>query len=443
MARGDGIDRTSVRNMRLTAAQINNTQRHNEREKDSYVNQDIVPEMSKFNVYFKRPSGSYAEMFEQMEQDKTISTRGLKEDAFMFGELIFDVNSAYFYNHDGYEFAKQFYHDTYKSAIEIVGGEQYILSAVMHADERNRAMSESLGEDIFHYHLHVVYVPVVEKQVLWTKRCKDKSLVGTVKETIMQVSMSKKWASKPAINEETGLPLLNKNGKPVLKKSYSILQDDFFQAMQRAGYTDLQRGERGSSEEHLTVTRFKTEQEQARLQQTRELVAANQQVTEQLAKKKAYLVDRMQEAQKGWDGFAPKVEDVEAFAKKYSEELSAVLPEAKSLETGKAYREKKAQPVLEKVLDVLKALYREFVNLKSRYRLLEDRYEDIAAKNVTLRESLKNSHAEIDVLAKEAKEYQMVKRILGNEKIASLIREVGALEKGYKQIKGHLSILER
>ena len=35
--------------------------------------------------------------------------------------------------------AKQFYADAYKAAVEIVGGEQYILSAVMHADERNRA----------------------------------------------------------------------------------------------------------------------------------------------------------------------------------------------------------------------------------------------------------------------------------------------------------------
>lgn len=83
-----------------------------------------------------------------------------------------------------------------------MGGEQYILSAVMHADERNRAMSEALGQDVFHYHLHVVYVPVVEKQILWSKRCKDKSLVGTVKETIMQVSSSKKWLSKPALDEQ-------------------------------------------------------------------------------------------------------------------------------------------------------------------------------------------------------------------------------------------------
>ena len=44
MARGDGIDRTNARNMRLTETKIGNTQQHNEREKDSYVNQDIVLE---------------------------------------------------------------------------------------------------------------------------------------------------------------------------------------------------------------------------------------------------------------------------------------------------------------------------------------------------------------------------------------------------------------
>ena len=185
-------------------------------------------------------------------------------NANLYGELIFDVNSAYFYNHGGYEFAKRFYEDAYKAAIEIVGGEQYILSAVMHADERNQAMSEALGQDVFHYHLHVVYVPIVEKQILWSKRCKDKSLVGTVKETIMQVSSSKKWLSKPAL-DELGAPILQKNGKPVLRKSYSVLQDDFFRAMRNAGYTDVERGERGRSEEHLSVTQFKVMKEQERL----------------------------------------------------------------------------------------------------------------------------------------------------------------------------------
>ena len=218
-------------------------------------------------------------MFEQMRSDGVISTRGLKADAETFGELIFDVNSAYFYNHGGYEFAKQFYSDAYKAAIKIVGGEQYILSAVMHADERNRAMSDALGQDVYHYHLHVVYIPIVEKQILWTKRCKDKSLVGTVKETIQQVSMSKKWDSKPAL-DENGEPILSAKGKPVLKKSYSVLQDNFFQYMRDAGYDDVERGERGSSEEHLTVTQFKVQQEQARLA---ELTEQNRQQEQQAA----------------------------------------------------------------------------------------------------------------------------------------------------------------
>ena len=178
--------------------------------------------------------------------------------------MVFDVNSAYFDNHGGYEFAKQFYEDAYKAAVQIVGGEQYILSAVMHADEINRAMTEALGREVYHYHLHVVYVPVVEKQILWSKRCKDKALVSTVKETVMQVSRSKKWASKPLL-DDAGKPVLQKNGKPVLKKSYSVLQDDFFHYMRNAGYTDVERGERGSTEEHLTVTQFKVQREQERL----------------------------------------------------------------------------------------------------------------------------------------------------------------------------------
>ncbi len=264
MARNDGIDRTSVRNLAVSDKAVGNTQQHNEREKDSYRNPDIIPQRTAWNVHFKKPAASYTDLFAQMEANGTISTRGLKPDATHYCELIFDVNSAYFDNHGGYEFAKQFYEDAYKAAVQIVGGEQYILSAVMHADEINRTMTEALGREVYHYHLHVVYVPVVEKQILWSKRCKDKALIGTVKETVMQVSRSKKWASKPLL-DDTGKPVLQKNGKPVLKKSYSILQDDFFNYMRNAGYTDVERGERGSTEEHLTVTQFKVQREQERL----------------------------------------------------------------------------------------------------------------------------------------------------------------------------------
>ena len=319
MARNDGIDRTVARNQDLeTPADVAKVQEHNEREKDSYSNQDIVPERTALNVHFKSPTDDYVKMFEQMEQDGVISTRGLKPDAVKYGELIFDVNSAYFYNHGGYEFAKQFYADAYKAAVEIVGGEQYILSAVMHADERNQAMSEALGEDVYHYHLHVVYIPVVEKQILWSKRCKDESLRGTVKETITQVSRSKKWESKPVLDKD-GNPMLNAKGKKILKSSYSVLQDDFFHFMRNAGYTDVERGERGSTEEHLTVTQFKVQAEQQRLEAVTGQVAQakrgleNAKAATEKQKKK---LEALQKETKTAKTVALTVQDIEVMGKK-------------------------------------------------------------------------------------------------------------------------------
>ena len=319
MARNDGIDRTIARNQDLkTPADVAKVQEHNEREKDSYSNQDIVPERTSLNVHFKAPTDDYVKMFEQMEHDNVISTRGLKPDAVKYGELVFDVNSAYFYNHGGYEFAKQFYTDAYKAAVEIVGGEQYILSAVMHADERNRAMSEALGEEVYHYHLHVVYIPVVEKQILWSKRCKDEALRGTVKEVITQVSRSKKWESKPVLDED-GNPMLNARGKKILRSSYSVLQDDFFHFMRVAGYTDLERGERGSTEEHLTVTQFKVQAEQQRLETVAGQVAQAEQSLEDAkaatAKQKKKL-ESLQKETKAAKTIALTVQDIEAMGKK-------------------------------------------------------------------------------------------------------------------------------
>ena len=145
-------------------------------------------------------------------------------------------------------------------------------------------MSEALGQDVYHYHLHVVYIPVVEKEILWSKRCKEESLRGTVKERIMQVSSSKKWISKPAI-DENGDPILQKNGKPVLKKSYSVLQDDFYEYMRKAGYDDVQRGERGSSEEHLTVTQFKVKKETERLEKLQNQIKKSKSNLESLEEK--------------------------------------------------------------------------------------------------------------------------------------------------------------
>ncbi len=244
-------NRCVVRNDAYRRAGFSIRERHNERKNISYGNGDILPERSHLNVIFKSCAGTYEQEFNRMVDDGEISLRGLKPDAKVFDELVFDVNSAYFENHGGYEYAKEFFTEAYKLAVKEAGGEEYVLSAVLHADERNKALSEQMGHDVFHYHLHVVYVPVVDKEIKWSKRCKDPALVGTVRETVKQVSHSKKWPRY-------------KDGQVHWVNSYSLLQDRFFEHMRAAGYVGFERGERGSTAKHLSVLEYKTQQETER-----------------------------------------------------------------------------------------------------------------------------------------------------------------------------------
>lgn len=295
------IDRTVVRNKAYPRNNFSIRERHNERKNEVYSNPDIVQDRSQFNIRFKGCDGTYTQAFDRLLEDGTISTRGLKPDADIFAEMVFDVNTSYFEQHGGYEYAKDFFAEAYKMAVQEVGGEQFILSAVMHADERNKSLSEELNRDVYHYHLHVVYIPVVEKEIRWTKRCKDKALVGTVKEVIRQVSHSKKWASIKALNEK-GEPICTEDGKAVLIPSYSLLQDRFFEHMRAAGFKDFERGVRGSTTQHLSVLDYKLQQDAEKLTriekqvetQQKELVSISEQlIVEHQASKTFHELDEL------------------------------------------------------------------------------------------------------------------------------------------------------
>ena len=137
---------------------------------------------------------------------------------------------------------------------------------------------------------------------------------------IMQVSRSKKWESKPVLDAE-GNPMLNAKGKKILKSSYSVLQDDFFYAMRSAGYTDVERGERGSTEEHLTVTQFKVQAEQQRLDAVTGQVAQAEQSLENAkaaTEKQKKRLEVLQRETKTAKTIALTVQDIEAMGKKNS-----------------------------------------------------------------------------------------------------------------------------
>ena len=216
------------------------------------------------NVHYKKCNSTYNKRLKALVNNGDISLRGLKDTAKIFDEIIFDINSDYFEQNGGYEFAKEFYEKAFHFAEQEMGAEN-IISAVMHADEINTALTEEYGKPIYHYHLHVIAIPVVKKEIKWSKRCKDKSLIGTTKEIINQVSHRKKWKSQQATDLQ-GNPLYNEKGKAILIKSYSLLQDRFFEYMSDSGYRGFIRGVKGSTSEHLSDLEFKAKKESEKLQ---------------------------------------------------------------------------------------------------------------------------------------------------------------------------------
>ena len=337
-----------------TRVSIQKAERHNERKNKSYSNMNVDLTQTSNNVYYKRCKKTYNQRLKEMIENGYLSLRGLKDNAKVFDEIIFDINSDYFEQNGGYEFAKEFYEKAFNFAEKEMGAEN-ILSAVMHADELNTALTEEYKKPIYHYHLHVIAIPVVEKEIKWTKRCKDKALIGTTKEIINQVSHSKKWKSEHATDLQ-GNPLYNEKGKAILIKSYSLLQDRFFEYMSNSGYKGFIRGIKGSTTKHLTDLEFKIKKEKENLDK----------ITNKVNEKQNNLENIMQ--------YDKKLEDVSSLGKqkKFSKKVEL---EQKDYENLVNYAKKGI------VAD--KEIYERDVrisNLKSTINKLQEKYDDIVKK---------------------------------------------------------------
>ena len=276
MAKTNKADMSCARVKKYTSSDVSKAERHNERKNETYENMNVIAERIPYNVHFKKPTlPTYMEQLKQMEQDGKVSLRGLRKDATLFNEIVIDVNTMYFERNGGYEYAKQFYEEAFHFIEEKFGADN-VISAVMHADEINLAATEDLGKEVYHYHLHAMVLPVVEKEILWSKRCKDPELRGTVKEVVNQISHSKKWKSDIPLVDEKGNPLLRKNGKPMFRASYSILQDELFNHMTEKGFKGFQRGEYGSTAEHLTSLQYQIKQDTQRLDKLQQRIQKEQ-----------------------------------------------------------------------------------------------------------------------------------------------------------------------
>lgn len=92
-----------------------------------------------FNVHYKDTGGlTYNEYFQKLIDEGKISTRELKEGATLFNEMVVDVNTRYFEERGGYEYAKKFYEEAYRFTCEL-----YEL------DENGRTVCNEKGKNVF------------------------------------------------------------------------------------------------------------------------------------------------------------------------------------------------------------------------------------------------------------------------------------------------------
>ena len=146
-------------------------------------------------------------------------------------------------------------------------------------------------------------------------------------------------------------------------------------------YTDVERGERGSTEEHLTVTQFKVEQEQKRLAavevQVRESEKALATNTAAAKKKKQELVELRKET-KMRSHAAVTIQDIEAMGKKnpLTGNISMTQSECDALKRC-AINGIAAKVEIAKLKDKLSATEKLANTWKQRYETLREKFEEL------------------------------------------------------------------
>ena len=129
--------------------------------------------------------------------------------------------------------------------------------------------------------------------------------------------------------------------------------------------------QKGTHEEHLSVLDYKKQE------RSKEVAALETQIGA-LQEQTATAETMLSKKQEQLDDIAPILKNTEKFVRKY-DDPKRLLPEAGMLESGKAFREKKALPILGKLLKCARSLFRENTELKVKVLKLEK--ENIAFKS--------------------------------------------------------------
>ena len=188
---------------------------------------------------------------------------------------------------------------------------------------------------------------------------------------------------------------------------------------------DIEWEQKGTHEEHLSVLDYKKQE------RSKEVAALETQIGA-LQEQTATAETALSEKQEQLDDIAPILKNTEKFVRKY-DDPERLLPEAGTLESGKAFREKKALPILGKLLKYARSLFRENTELKAKVQKLEKENTAFKSANWNHTHEMVRLKTENQELHKAKDKLDALVGRIGNDVLQKLLKETPKEQPKHKE----------
>ena len=293
-----------------------------------------------------------------------------------------------------------------------------------------RVFSAHLHMDEATPHLHIDFVPYTtgSKRGLDTRVSLKQALSalgfkgGTRRETELNQWVVAEKQQLASIMLEHGIEWEKKGTH---EKHLSLLD---FEKQERAKEVSALEKQKAELEEHNVIMQEVNAKYLDQLENVEKDIFSAQESREKADKQAEQAKKMAAQYEKKLTEIAPMVKEMERFAEKYTADPEEVLPEAGTLETGKSYREKKAKPLIKKIVTVLRSIYRAYLDLARRFSDMQRSYERAWSKVNSLTDRVEELWNENRALKERLGDFNRVERVLGRDTVKSIVQKEKSLE---------------
>ena len=188
-------------------------------------------------------------------------------------------------------------------------------------------------------------------------------------------------------------------------------------------------------EEHLSVLDFKKKE---RAKEVAELDAVKQEKQTELAQIQQQTQEAKRECQKQTkelNEIAPILQGLESLSAQYSQRPEEWVPEAGTFETAKSYRDKKAIPLINKLVKILYSLHHKYWKVKNECAKFMERYADEREANQTLRQRIEMLQEENTRLKAVEHNFGRVWSYYGAEQVKRVVELMAGRERAAQNVQ--------